>query len=290
MLNLFNSVVSALEKQLVSVITDYDLALLIHRLYNEANPGNTLHSEGIQIPKNILYSIVTGLTEFNIIKRNRDFTGGTVFSIVKNTSKDVYSILCSVDPFIYISHLSAMNLYGLSDKPTNNVYITEPPSNTWANLASAKVIKDNISFNNAPKLQKINFDKVGNYRVVKYTDKNYGEFTVLKNSTVRITNLGRTFLDMIRKPGYAGAMQHVLDTYREFGPQYSDLIIDQLNKFGSPIEKVRAGYILEEYCGVRNPIVDSWIRFCQRGGSRKLDPSKEYKSKFSERWCLSINL
>lgn len=290
MLNLFNSVVSALEKQPVPVITDYDLALLIHRLYHEANCGNTLHPEGIQIPKSIIYTIVTGLTEFNIIKRNKYFTGGTVFYIVKNTSKDVYSILCSVDPFIYISHLSAMTLYGLSDKPTNNIYITEPPSNTWTHLANAKILKDNISFNNAPKLQKINFDKVGNYRVIKYTDKIYGEFTALKNSNVRITNLGRTFLDMVRKPDHSGTMQHVLDTYTEFGPQYSDLIIDQFNRFGSPIEKVRAGFILEEYCGVRNPIVDSWIKFRQRGGSRKLDPSKEYKSKFSERWCLSINL
>lgn len=284
MLSLFTSVATTLEKQPEPVITDYDLTLLISRLYREANNGQTCPN------KSVFNSILTSLIDFNIIKRNKDFTGGTVFSIVKNNSNDIYSILCSVDPFLYVSHLSAMNLYGMSDIATNNIYITEPSSSMWLDLANEKIIKDTALFGNTSKLHKTYFDKIGNYKIIKYTEKYYGEFAVLKNSNVRIANLGRTFLDMIRKPNYAGTMQHVVHTYTEFGPQYSESIIDQIDKYGSPIEKVRAGFILEEYCKVKNPIIDTWLKYCQRGGSRKLDSSKEYKSKFSERWCLSINL
>jgi predicted transcriptional regulator of viral defense system len=290
MLSLLTTVATALEKKIEPVITDYDLSRLIHKIYNEINAAEKSVSKDIQISKNIFNSILTTLTELNIIRRNKDFTGGAVFSIVKNNSEDIHAIICSVDPFVYISHLSAMNLYGMSDKVTKTIYITEPTFSMWSEFANEKMIRDNITLQNAPKLHKISYDKVNNYKIVKLVDKNYGEFTTLKNSNVKISNLGRTFLDMIRKPEYSGTLQHVLAIYKEFGAQYSDLIIDQINKYGSAIEKVRAGFILEEYCGVKNPIIDSWIRFCQRGGSRKLDPTKGYKANFSERWCLSINL
>lgn len=290
MLNLLTSVVSALEKKKEPVITDYELMFLIYKLIDDVNPIDVSSVVDVHRSKKIINSIINTLADFNIIKRNQYFTGGTVFSIVKNESNDIYSIVSSVDPFIYISHLSAMNLYGLSDKITKIIYITEPSNDIWDELAKAKMKNDNIIFENTTKLRKTNFSKINNYNIVKYVDKIYGDYKILKNENVRISSLSRTFFDMIRKPDFCGGIQHVLSVYKEFGAQNSDAIIDQINNFGSAVEKVRAGYILEEFCGVRNSIVDSWTKFCQRGGSRKLDSSKEYKSNYSERWCLSINL
>jgi hypothetical protein len=86
-------------------------------------------------------------------------------------------------------------------------------------------------------------------------------------------------------------MNHVLEVFRDHARTNLSLITDELNANGTAIEKVRAGYILEEECDIKaDPTIDSWRSYAQRGGSRKLDPHNEYSSTFSERWCLSINV
>jgi predicted transcriptional regulator of viral defense system len=96
---------------------------------------------------------------------------------------------------------------------------------------------------------------------------------------------------MVRKPELCGGIYNVLDAYMEYAKRYLNLILDEINRNGNKIEKVRAGYILEERCDIKNnPIIESWKTFAQRGGSRKLDPDSEYDPEYSETWCLSINI
>ena len=95
---------------------------------------------------------------------------------------------------------------------------------------------------------------------------------------------------MLREPTLCGGMQHVIDVYNQYAKQYFRLIVDELDSHGNGIEKVRAGYILEEHCKIHDPRIDTWHKFAQRGGSRKLDPTGEYSETFSERWSLSLNL
>jgi len=68
------------------------------------------------------------------------------------------------------------------------------------------------------------------------------------------------------------------------------LIIDEVSQHGSKIERVRAGYILEDICKLNSDRIDGWVECAQRGGSRKLDPEGDYVPKFSEKWCLSLNV
>ena len=110
---------------------------------------------------------------------------------------------------------------------------------------------------------------------------------------LRVSSIGRTFLDMLRRPDLCGGIHNCLDVFQQHGPQYLKLIIDEITQHGNSIEKVRAGYILEEYCNIKNHVLDNaleeWVKHAQRGGSRKLDPNNEYWPFFSEKWCLSIN-
>ena len=123
----------------------------------------------------------------------------------------------------------------------------------------------------------------------KFADQ--GAYIVPSDRPIRVASLGRTFVDMLRKPGLCGGMKHVLDVYREHANIYLPLIISEVDRHGDKIEKVRAGYILEERCGIKNnATIASWVQFAQRGGSRVLDPDEAYWSTFSEKWCLSINV
>jgi predicted transcriptional regulator of viral defense system len=95
---------------------------------------------------------------------------------------------------------------------------------------------------------------------------------------------------MLRNPELCGGIQHVIDVYKEYGKQYLRFILDEIDMHGNGIEKARAGYVLETQLGTRDPRIDTWQSTVQRGGSRKLDPSAEYSSYFSERWALSLNV
>jgi hypothetical protein len=62
-----------------------------------------------------------------------------------------------------------------------------------------------------------------------------------------------------------------------------------VQQHGTDIDKVRAGYVLEEKCGLESPVFADWVGAAKRGGSRKLVANQPYSSIYSERWCLSLN-
>ena len=68
------------------------------------------------------------------------------------------------------------------------------------------------------------------------------------------------------------------------------MIIDDAERHGSAIDKVRLGFLLTEVCHLSDPRIEGWTRHAQRGGSRKLDPQAEYDPRYSEKWMLSINV
>ena len=102
--------------------------------------------------------------------------------------------------------------------------------------------------------------------------------------------IGRTFLDMLRRPDYCGGMRHVMEIFGTSAGQYRPLIIDELDQHGNAIEKARTGYLLEEHAHIQDERINEWAKHCQRGGSRKLDPEAPFRETYSERWCLSLNV
>lgn len=72
-----------------------------------------------------------------------------------------------------------------------------------------------------------------------------GAYLSIQGKTLRVSTIGRTFLDMIREPNLCGGIYHVLDVYAEHAPRYLRLIVDKVDRYGSPIDKVRIGYILK---------------------------------------------
>ena len=166
----------------------------------------------------------------------------------------------------------------------------------WRSAAQDKMRKDlgdQLSLyteNGLPSLHRIQLERVQGMAVSYVRSSTHGGYRLAKEGTLRVATLGRTFLDMLRRPELCGGMSHVLEVYESRGREHAMLIINELEQRGAPIDRVRAGYILEERCGVTDPRLDAWVADAQRGGSRKLDPQSEYTPRFSERWQLSINV
>ena len=298
----FMDIIAAITAHLIEsrrpVITDYDLCMTLFSLHK----AKRYHRQRIDISTKILSfdtvesEIVRPLVDLGIIARHKDFPEGRVFRIVGSRFPEPGSVACSVDPFAYVSHLSAMEYHGLTDRLPKILFISTPPPREWAKFAVQKMEKDCLGLLkdyfkcNLPKLIRIKFDVIQKHRVNRYSSIHHGAFKNVEDKNIRISTIGRTFLDMLRKPEYCGGMRHVIEVFTSFGANYKRLIIDEIDRNGKAIEKARAGYLLEEYCDVKDERMDQWARHVQRGGSRMLDPKGVYTETFSERWCLSTNV
>ena len=139
-------------------------------------------------------------------------------------------------------------------------------------------------------LKRLPFERVEGQRVELLRRSSRGAFKTIRSATIRVATVGRVFLDMVREPQHCGGIQHVVDTWRAYAERNLPLIVEEIERHGNAVEKVRAGYLLDEVCHLSHPLIDGWTKLAQRGGSRMLDPQAEYASHYSEKWMLSINV
>lgn len=218
------------------------------------------------------------------------------YSLLGHSTASAQQIACALDPFAYVSHLSAMEYHGLTDRFPKILYLTRPLAGDWRLQAEEKMRRDlgdrydEYLVSRLPKLARPKFSKISQVNLHFQERSQLGAFKHVSGSNLRVATIGRVFLEMTREPQLCGGIQHVIDIFTNNAKQYLRLIVDEYERHGKAIDKVRAGYLLTEVCGLSNPIVDTWAQFAQRGGSRKLDPEVEYAAEFSERWKLSINV
>lgn len=285
-----------LDKWEFPVITDYQLGLFVFQTYQKKE----FQGKPVRVSKSVpeareLSSLVTQCLTEGILNLNKDFPGRSVFNILGKTNPPAEDIVCTVNPFAYVSHLSAMDYHGLTDRNPKTLYISTPAPRLWKEFAEDRMKKDLgenlIAYKDSgfPLLHRISLKKVNKRPIHVYLSSHLGAFKNVKDRPLRVATIGRTFLDMLREMDLCGGIEHVLEVYQQYASNYHNLIVEEIDRHGKPIDKVRAGYILEELNGLHHPVVRKWEKFIQRGGSRKLDPAEEYSPVYSEKWCLSIN-
>ncbi len=275
------------------VVTNYYLGVILATCYQtKVFREEIINGISRKFPSQKDYKkIVANLEQHGVIKHQDAYN----IILLKKGYRPL-EILCSIDPFLYISHLSAMSFHGLIDRIPDAVYVSSPGQKMWRELAKQKMLNDygdlypNFLESQLPRLTKPVIRYIGKYKVNTFSSIHLGSFQYVSDNVLRVSTLGRTFLDMIREPMRCGGMRKVIKIYNKCGGKYKDFIIDEVNQHGNKIEKVRAGYLLEEVCGISEKIIEKWLSYVERGGSRKLDPSTEYRPNYSERWCLSINI
>ncbi len=280
-----------------AVVLRYEIAREAWRLYRDgAFSGRPLLHSRDQLDSTTLTRLERRLIENGVLHPVIKTSERAAYSLIGAKAPEPFELLCLLDPFAYVSHLSAMQFHGLTDRMPEQLYVSSPAPTAWSRFALERMQRDlgaswtAFQASRLPQLERIALPRIGNRPVHRYSSVHLGAFRNVRGTAMRVSALGRTFLDMLREPSLCGGLTHVIDAFREHGASNLRLIADELDAHGAPIDKVRAGYILEEVSGVRDSRVNAWIANARQGGSRKLDASAEYSPSFSERWCLSINV
>lgn len=237
------------------------------------------------------------LVRADILMLDPDY-GHRAYRILANSDRPAEEICCLVDRFCYVAHLSAMARYGLTDRRPKALHLRTPERGLARKLLSEAMIED-YGESNLKELEEHQIlrpqaiahpDTVRNRPLAIFRTAHPGHSLPIRGTHARIATIGQTFVDMLEEPEACGGMAHVLEVWRAHAELYFEDIIAAIESTPSAIIKVRAGYILNEYLGLTDQRVEAWIRYAQRGGSRRLDPGRPFVPTHSEKWMLSLNV
>ncbi len=284
-----SDVADALAHQGAPVLTEWDLFALIRRAHRDA---------GRDVPEpGVLQRISFVLRNQGIVKPDQDYPQHFRVAAVPDLPAD--DVVCLLDRFCHVSHLSAMQLWGLTDRTPHQLMISRPDDRTVAGMAARIMDKDDaeVPWTHRParhaagpyRLNNVAHPRLVRQRPVKLHKSRHPCGTVRDRSGfARVSTVGQTFLDMLRRPALCGGMAHVLDVWNAHAGDHLPAIVAAVDPAG-PVIKCRAGHIIEERLGIRDPRVEAWRPCAQRGGSRVLDPGRPYAPAWSETWMISLN-
>jgi len=283
-----NSVLAALQRDPPPVLTDYALGRLV--FLATPRPAGSPGRSALDYTE-----VLHFLRDQKITRNIGGLPEGRAMLLIGQSNPDPFVMLCAVDPFGYVSHLSAMEYHGLTDRLSKTLYFTTPPAPEWTQLASARMQKDLRNELDAylearfPTLRRLQIKRLDRRPIEYHHRRVAGGYRLADHGNVRVSSLGRTYLEMLQAPERCGGLQHVLDIFRAHAKEHLPLILSEFDRHGTEIDRARAGYILEDIANLRDPKLDDWQQRIQRGGSRKLYSRADYSPRYSERWAISLN-
>lgn len=282
-----------LEERLVSngqaAITQYAFFRLLQVMYREERAILGLKNSEPSLKDHFRWR--TNLYKAGLIRYDRDYKT-RLLRVLDVSVHSAAEIICLADPLCYISHLSAMQRWGLTNRAPKILTCTRPVKETATAQLAEIMAKHPDPL--PPEHVRLRFighpEKVRGQTLHVTESKNAGACVTLPGTKVRMATIGQTFLDMLQHPRQCGGMPHVLDIYSEQALNWTEEIISTVDSCDNSLVKSRAGYILEQRLRINDKRVESWKNLVQRGGSRKLDPCKDYAPDYSETWMISLNV
>lgn len=279
-----------LEENGKPVLTQFDFFQIVRKMYRD-HSNSKLYLRSNAPTKDDYTRIVADLKKTAIVAPDRDY-GKRVIRVLAVSDLPAEDIVCLVDPTCHVSHLSAMQRWGLTDRRPDALVLTRPDRRTATEKIRDYMREALGEGETTPFPLRIvgHPDRVRRRAIRVHESKAPGKWLRNRGSEFRLSTIGQTFLDMLRRPDLCGGMSHVLDVWEEHAETYLDEIVSTVDSSISGLLKSRAGYILEERLGLYHHVIESWKRFGQRGSSRKLDPAEPYAPAFSETWMISLNV
>lgn len=233
--------------------------------------------------------VIAYLEERNLIE-----TTTYDYYLIKGQDSTPLEIIGSLYPLGYFSHLTAMQIYNLTDRFPKAIDFTAPIRATWKKHQKDYFVEsefDDTAFEHT------DFSLPYPSEVISFNGKKLQVHSrkvllpfIQRGKHIRVIEIGCLFLEMLRYPDSCGGFQHVFDIFEEMGEALSEEILSAVEKFGNNIDKSRVGYLFEKHLRLEDNRISSWkLSAVARGGSRKMLAYEPYSSVYDEDWCISLN-
>jgi hypothetical protein len=200
-----------------------------------------------------------------------------------------HAVALSIKSKSYLSHHTAVFLQGLSDQPSERIYVNheQSPKPRGEGLSQESL---NRAFANKQRESRLTYSYNKSRIVVlngMFTDRLGVEEKRLPNGDVLdVTNLERTLVDITVRPSYAGGVNAVLDAFQKAKSQLSiDRFLSILKRLDYVYPYHQAiGFYLEK-AGYSQ---SDWTRFMELGNSFKfyLTHGLRADKKYDATWSL----
>lgn len=116
------------------------------------------------------------------------------------------------------------------------------------------------------------------------------KITAINDVNVKTFSLERVLADGLRMPKYCGGLNEVFRAWvRSLEKINLEKLVEYVERYNIAILHQRVGFVAETL-GLWHPNFKEWKEHkAPRGGSRVLNPDKEYQSNYDESWNISIN-
>ena len=278
-----------LEENGKPVLSHFEFFRIVLAMYREPS-GRKLYLRRETPLRDDIVRLRSILKAAGAIAGDRDY-GSRVIRVLSVPDLPADDIACLVDPTCHVSHLSAMQRWGLTDRVPRALALTRPDRRTASAALRARTDEAMNGEDNPYPLALVRHPlRVRRRGIAMHESKTAGAFIVNRGTDMRLSTVGQTFLDMLQRPDLCGGMSHVLDVWEEHASTFLDEIASTVDRTAGALVKSRAGYILDERLGLDHPCIERWKALGQRGGSRKLDPARDFAPAFSETWMISLNV
>src|SRR5450755_1129127 len=230
----------ALSDYKLPTVTTYRLGVLVFDLYL----AGEIHGRKLEVRKPLperrhFRQVLQFLLNYGVLNAVRGFPSSSVYTLIGRSDPTAPELICTVDPYAYLSHLSAMVVHGLTDRVPHTVFVSSPAPKIWRSAANEEMRKDlgrhlsDYLEAGFPPLLRTRMEKVFGQPIHLTQSSHLGAFKKLEANGVRVSTLGRTFLDMLRDPDLCGGIHHVVEVYRQHAKTYLPLIEAEVEQHGA---------------------------------------------------------
>ena len=164
----------------------------------------------------------------HIIRPDKDY-GDRAYYINAIPNLPADEITCILDPLCHVSHLSAMQRWGLTDRAPAFLQLTKPNRGLARIKLQEKTTQQlhNTQYDSPPiPLTDISHPKkVRSQPINIFATASPGALIKIRGTETRISSIEQTFLDTIAKPKMCGGMSHVIQVWKNNFEKYSTTII-----------------------------------------------------------------
>jgi predicted transcriptional regulator of viral defense system len=219
-------------------------------------------------------------------------------------SNNIYELANEAYPIGSLSYSSALEIMQLTDQRFKKVHLFIPRESVLNIFERGEDFRNNImppdtslddwQINEVPRNTTIKKTVWETYSLAPHKIKPewiFGtEIQEIQGVKVRITSLERTLIDGLKNPKYCGGLNEVFKAWvRALDDINIDKLVDFTEKYDRSILYQRVGFVCK-MLGRDHSRFDYWKENkAPRGGSRVLNPYKEFKTNYDPEWNISIN-